>query len=411
MEEDNILKIKEMKYQLEMNKEKFAAFQSSLYNTYRDIEALINSYLEIKPEYTKIISLWIIGTYFHPRFQSYPYLFLNAMRGSGKTRLLKIIQSLSKGGLLLNSLTEAILFRTKDTLCIDEFESMGRKGSDNLRELLNSAYKKGTKVMRMRKTNTKEGEKQVPEEFDVYRPVAMANIRGIDDVLADRSIIINLEKSNNPLKTKLIEDFDYNILFNKTRLNLIELYNIWCSLCSVDVLYEVYMEWNNYVKGNETTLYYTTSNTTITTLTTLINRFKQLKDSELTGRDLELTLPILSLTMLFDSDLTEDVFSEVLKIFSEISNQRREEEVVENMDISLIDMIAQELEVQYYVRIEDITQKFKDFLRSGEDWINNRYIGRALKRLGLIKSKRRMGHGTEVLLDYQKAKEKMKLFR
>jgi len=67
---------------------------------------------------------------------------------SGKTRLLKIIASLTKGD-ILSSLTEAILFRTKGTLCIDEFEGIIRKGNENLRELLNTAYKKGTKVKRM----------------------------------------------------------------------------------------------------------------------------------------------------------------------------------------------------------------------------------------------------------------------
>jgi len=30
--------------------------------------------------------------------------------------------------------------------------------------------------------------------------------------------------------------------------------------------------------------------------------------------------------------------------------------------------------------------------------------------MNLIKNKRRMGHGTEVLLDYTKAKEKMRMF-
>ena len=64
------------------------------------------------------------------------------MKGSGKTRTLNLITELSNNGKVLNSLTEAVLFRTTGTLAIDEFEGMERKGQENLRELLNSAYKK-----------------------------------------------------------------------------------------------------------------------------------------------------------------------------------------------------------------------------------------------------------------------------
>ena len=117
------------------------------------------------------------------------------MRGSGKTRILKLIASMSKNGEVLGSLSEAVLFRTAKgrTICIDEFEKVGSHENQALRELLNAAYKKGQKIKRMKKA----GDEYVVEEFDIYTPICMANIWGMDEVLGDRCITIVLEKSND----------------------------------------------------------------------------------------------------------------------------------------------------------------------------------------------------------------------
>ena len=135
-------------YDLQGKNDKFEAMIKDSYYLVIDI---LKKYCDLPEKYYKLIALWIIGTYFHDEFPTYPYLFLNAMKGSGKSRLLKLITYLSKDGCMLNSITEAVLFRTKGTLGIDEFEGITRKGSEALKELLNSAYKKGILVKRMKK--------------------------------------------------------------------------------------------------------------------------------------------------------------------------------------------------------------------------------------------------------------------
>jgi hypothetical protein len=183
MEEEDFKKLSNPGYDVEGEKEKN---EDLILSAYRNLVDILKEWVDLKEEYYDIIALWIIGTYSHSTFPSYPYLFLNAMRGSGKTRIMKLITFLSKDGEILNSLTEAVLFRTSGTLGVDEFENIERKGKEALRELLNSAYKKGTKVKRLRKISQKGMEKQVVEEFDVYRPIVMANISGMEDVLNDR---------------------------------------------------------------------------------------------------------------------------------------------------------------------------------------------------------------------------------
>ena len=161
---------------------------------YEFIIKTLKEYVLLREEYYNLLAIWIIGAVNIKNFNTYPYLFINAMKGSGKTRLLKLVTKLS-GGDVLNSLTEAVLFRTEGPLGIDEFEGVNKKGGENLRELLNSAYKKGIKVKRMKKVKTITGEEQQVEEFDVYRPIAMANIWGMEEVLSDRSITLILERS------------------------------------------------------------------------------------------------------------------------------------------------------------------------------------------------------------------------
>jgi hypothetical protein len=132
-------------------KEEIERLSPSLIEVYYLIIDVLKYYCDIEEKYYSLISLWIIGTYYHDEFPTYPYLFFNAMRGSGKSRLLRLVVYLSKDGSMLNSLTEAVLFRTTGTLGIDEFEGIGRKGNEALKELLNSAYKKGITIKRMKK--------------------------------------------------------------------------------------------------------------------------------------------------------------------------------------------------------------------------------------------------------------------
>ena len=107
------------------------------------IKYILKEFMDLsREEDYSLISLWIIGTYLHKHFSTYAYLYFNAMKGSGKTRQLKLISYLAKNGKLVGSMTEAVLFRTSKerTICIDELEP-NSKGKENLALLLNSDRK------------------------------------------------------------------------------------------------------------------------------------------------------------------------------------------------------------------------------------------------------------------------------
>ena len=379
-------------------------YKDDLLESYKNIIDILKEYLDIKEEYYNIIALWIIGTYFHDKFPSYPYLFFNAMKGSGKSRAMALITCLSKEGQMLNSLTEAVLFRTKGALGIDEFEGLSRKGNEALRELLNSAYKKGITVKRMKQKKTEEGTEQVVEEFEVFRPIILANIWGMENVLGDRCIQLILEKSDKNVVTNLIEIFREEMIVKDTIILLNQ-----CSLCRCSFSLEVYKEWNNYVKHTYNNNTKDTNNIYYINNTNYIIPFKIINSMELNGRELELSLPLC----LIANEISDDLLKETTLTLKSIFAAKKEDEVTDNIDVSLYDFFSQEPECSAYKWefVNDVTRRFKEFMDSNEEWINPKWMGRALKRLDLVKEKKRVGKGTSIILNYDKAKKKIKMFK
>ena len=403
--EEEFKKLENPIYDLEEEKE---SSQTKLKEAYLNIVDVLKEYLDIKEEYYSLIALWIIGTYFHENFPSYPYLYFNAMKGSGKSRAMALITVLSHDGDMLNSLTEAVLFRSKGTLAIDEFEGIERKGKEGLRELLNSAYKKGAKVKRMKKSRTEKGEEQVVEEFDVYRPIVMANIWGMENVLEDRCLTLILERSNKKEITDLVEIFREQEIVKQTIKILNEIKSKeQCSLCNVVYLWNIYQKWNEYVKQNNTiynnNIYYNNNINYTQVLETI-------KFTGIGGRNLELCLPLFLVALEIDPK-NEEIFKETTLTLKDLISVKKDEEFSENRDVSLIDYISQLPTPSYFISMNKISNDFKEFLQTQDDDINPKWLGRALKRLNLIIEKRRISAGVEVKLNVKKAQEKIQLFK
>jgi len=375
-----------------------------LKDIYENIIKVLKFYCDLKEENYSLIAVWIIGTYFYKNFSTYPYLYFNAPKGSGKTRLLKLIAKLSYNGDILVSISESVLFRTAgdSTICIDEFESLHGKEKQVLRELLNAGYKKGLGVKRAIKVKGIK-EKYEIERYDVYSPKAMANIWGMDEVLGDRSITLILDKSNNPLFTRKVEDFEENdsILNIKQQLNQIQ-----CSLCSVVTEKKINSAWNMYTNtyvDNKTTLY--TNNTNNINYINYTNIFDKIYKSEIEGRNLELFLPLFFIS----SNISDYLIDLFINIAKESIKERKQEDITENRDILLLDLICDMEETIEFIKVAEITKKLKEIDES--DFINSKYIGRALRRLNLIIEKRRLGKGIEVKIDFKKAHKKILIFR
>jgi hypothetical protein len=370
---------------------------------YEELNNIFRYWCDLREELYIIIPIWVIGTYFHKQFPTYPYLFFNACKGSGKTRLLKLIASLSYKGKVLNNLSEASVFRTASdrTFCIDEFERVGSKEKAVLRELLNSAYKKGISVERTIKKKTKMEEKYEIESFDLYCPIALANIWGMEEVLSDRCIAGILEKSDKKEITRLVETFDINLEIQQIKQKMVTQVPLFPQVTQKEYTH-ILTKWNSTIRGTEAleSLESLESQESQESLNFIFNK---IKESNLEGRYLELWFPLLILANKCE------IFDKMLEIAQNMVILRKEEDISESRDIALLEFISKLEPTDNFISIRKITQEFKE--QEELEWISPDWVGRALKRLVLIKQKRKVSKGREVILDYEKAMQKIKMFK
>lgn len=424
--EEIIKEVEEIEKKKE-EKEKLREFNFEL--IFEKIKTILKRYVDLTEECYTIVTLWIIGTYLHKYFPSYPFLYFNAMKGSGKTRLLKLISTLAKNGDLVVNISEAAFFRTVKgkTLCIDEFERTAKEKAV-LRELLNAAYKRGTKVVRMTKVKGKKREKMVVEEFDVYAPICMANVYGMDDVLQDRCITLILEKSTKKQIIKKMETFEYDNDIQEVKKILNELFSdtSGVTLLDLDIITNIIESWNKFVdlyynrelqkEENITSINYIYNNKesldtyvsfvpkeTLETLNIdLYYLFSKIINSDISGRQLELFFPLLIIACFCR------IFDYALETISKIAESKTQEELIEDRDTLLLGFIAKELsETNDFIAVSEIARGFKEYLE-GAEWVSSDWVGRALRRLNLIIFKRRTSRRREVVIDFKKAKEKYK---
>jgi hypothetical protein len=394
-------------------------------DAYKDIINLQKQYIDLPEDYTKLISIWIIGTYMHKNFNTYPFLFFNAMRGSGKTRTLKFISALGANGdgSVQNNISDAALFRIPQgtTTCLDEIEQIGSKEKSTLRELLNSAYKRGIKVKRMKKVKRGGEETYVVEEYEPFIPLAMANIWGIEEVLGDRSITLILEKSNNPAVVKKVEDFDTNPIFTNIKRTLA----LKSDVMTLRYGEKQYIkEWNQYISNKYIV---TSSHISYTYITSpnitntediiktedfeLLDLFNKIDDAGIDGRNFELSFPLLITAKL----INDDVFNDIIEVLKRIMSGKKKDEYTESKDVSVYDFVCtMDTYWNEYVPIKELTARFRQFLGEDDDqdrWLNEKWFGRALKRLRLTTASKKTNKGRLVILDIAKSKDKAKIFK
>src|SRR5690606_15239380 len=168
------------------------------------------------------------------------------------------------------------------------------------------------------------------EGFDLYSPLAMANIWGMDDTVKDRCIVIQLDKSDNSTISRLLEDFENDIDIQNIRkvllstsisvdkknqkmglLGLIEPKFGILDVDNVDVdrKKSLLCLWNEYI--------YTNTLPTLYTLPTLSTLFPKIKEAGVYGRDLELFFPLFILANLFGEDILKQTIDYSKQKFAE----------------------------------------------------------------------------------------------
>ncbi len=164
-----------------------------------DISTFIRRYTVLSPDQLIAVTLWVAHTHAIAAADTTPYLQItSAMKQSGKTRLLEVLEHIVLRAWLTGRTSAAALVRKVDaerpTLLLDESDT-ALKGADpeyteSMRGLLNTGYKRSGRSTLCVKSGADIGVK----DFSTFSPKAIAGIGDLPDTIADRSIRIELKR-------------------------------------------------------------------------------------------------------------------------------------------------------------------------------------------------------------------------
>jgi len=173
-----------------------------------------------REEAHEFVALDIISTFFLPCFEAKGRTFLEAEKGSGKTRQCSIYRLLSFNPVMSADISKSSFYRllesTCGTLIIDDFDSIGEEQKTGTLQHYKTGYKSGAKSTRTGEASF--GGKRQQETFRNYGHVVMNNTTGLDDISADRSVFLPIVKYDGELTNKTLDE--KNVVWSVTRDDL-----------------------------------------------------------------------------------------------------------------------------------------------------------------------------------------------
>jgi len=169
-----------------------------------------------KPEMT-IAKRWIEASFFYDIFDAFPIESILGVSESGKSRLCILNLALAYHGEGLIDPTEASIFRAKEedkvSLIIDEAEYLNNPYLfSTIRILLNASYSKNSGYVTR---YDEEDGRRIKRRFDLYSPMCISGIAGLEGVTLSRAFRIVMRRTNKdfpkayPQDYQVLRDFLY----------------------------------------------------------------------------------------------------------------------------------------------------------------------------------------------------------
>ena len=166
-----------------------------------DVEAFPQRFIAIPSEHCLIAAtLWAAHTHVVDAFESTPRLaLLSPEPGSGKNRVLEVLELLVPRPLHAINATPAALFRKVSdqagppTILFDEVDTLfGPKAKDNedVRGMLNAGHRRGATALRC----VVKGKQIDVEEFPAFCAVALAGLGDLPDTIMTWSVVIRMRR-------------------------------------------------------------------------------------------------------------------------------------------------------------------------------------------------------------------------
>lgn len=364
-------------------------------------------------------ALWDMGTYFIPIFTTYPYDYFGGVKNTGKTTALMVHCALDFNAAGSGNVTTSSMYRliqnSRCTFCVDETETLGQKVNDRmtertyeLRNVMLSGYKKGMPVYRSEKRESTG--KIMPEPYETFGPKATACIKGLEEVLADRCKKTIMRRANPGRIKKSVDlaDPKWETLRNK-------MYRLF--MCYWAKVSEIYTSGIKTGEHSE-----------------LVNQLCE------GTREMELWKPILTMAHFVsehEPEKKDDIFGEfseynddskkqaslsqftsspsslvevMLQLANESQQVKKQDDLSDSSEnvlvIALLSWVtAPEFSDDYYPLnvIKNLMLQYYDE-HEKQDWITNRWIALALRRLG-FKDSRRIGTGYQYMIRKKKVED------
>ncbi len=165
-----------------------------------EVEAWVRRFCVLPTEHAyPAVALWAAHTHFIGQLETSGRLaLLSPEPGSGKTRVLEVLDTVCAAPLMALDLSMSAFFRIVEdrqpTILLDEVDGIftGKakaEGTEDLRRVINNGYRVGAVVQRVGGKNRDE-----VQEFRVFAPVAMAGLGNLPDTLMSRSIIVRMKR-------------------------------------------------------------------------------------------------------------------------------------------------------------------------------------------------------------------------
>ena len=366
-----------------------------------DLITQVKTYVEFDdPRYYSLIAYWVIGTYFHKRFACFPYLFINALKRSGKTKLLDVTKMLAYNAVFSPNMSSSALFRLTQsagaTTLLDESEDLEdpEKKAD-LKSLLLSGYKRGTFVYRSEKG---PNDTFVPMPFDVYSPKAIANIKGIDSVLEDRCITITMKRG------KILAIINKDVptedpIWRTNRDRLARFY--FQDYAGIETFYTQMENVENLFEGIDVVC--------VDSVVSVVYLRVQEKKNLYVARTWEMWRALFSIAKYIffsytsrkqttqTTQTTLNPFADLLSLSVDLITEKEAENATDTGESLLIMGLLKIIVKDAYYKPQEMLDAALEFTEVLPGWFNPKWMGRVFKRLG-FKEKRRYGRGVEYRL-------------
>ena len=326
-----------------------------------DLLSLERRYFENQYDYDYYYeALWKVHTYFYTLFELTPYNDYTGMKNVGKTKRLNYSSMISYNGIISGDSSLSSVFRTIQgtgaTLLLDETENLkgGKDDRTDFENLLRNGFSKNGRVTRAKETKNKEF---VPESFSVFSPKGFGHIHGFDNVLADRTIKVKLVRTTNKKIADSEPDEREEPLIYSIRERL---YRLW-----LDYGYEIYK---------------------------LIPEARQLI-KELSGRELKLWLPIVTLALFFEKHGVEGLIEKIRAKMLTTSEDKKISDLEENNDFRILTILTKLESIP--IRSRDLYNKLNEELAKeyNLEKLSDIILKESLERLGF--RQKRDGKGTK----------------